>query len=129
VSPSTLDGFQRYGAGATLREGKAEVNVLLQGGWDSGSGPAGNGQHSSAGFAQLRWGFTPALTAVLRGDAANGDAANGDMTNAGTANGDSTNLRTLTSALIIRTHANSKLVLEGVYGRTSALNMEFFLSN
>jgi hypothetical protein len=112
VQVSTLDSFERYGTGATLRNGKAEVNLLLQGGWDSSSGPAGNGQRSSAGFAQFRWGFSPALTGVLRGDATN----------------DTTTLRTMTSALVFRTHANSKLVLEGVYGRTDALNTEFFVA-
>jgi hypothetical protein len=119
VHAATLDDFQRYGAGATVRKGKAEVNLLLQSGWDSASGPSGMGQRSSAGFVQLRWGFSPALAAVLRGDAANGD----------TPDGDTANLRTVTSALIFRTHANSKLVLEGVYGQTDAVNMEFFLSN
>lgn len=112
VQVSTLDSFERYGTGANLRNGKAEVNLLLQGGWDSSSGPAGNGQRSSAGFAQFRWGFSPALTGLLRGDATN----------------DTTTLRTLTSALVFRTHSNSKLVVEGVYGRTDALNTEFFVA-
>jgi len=114
VHAPRVDKFERVGSAATVRRGKAEVTMLLQSGWDSSSDSNGNGQRANAGFGQLRWGFSPALTGLLRQDGTNDDTSI---------------RRTTTAALIVRTHANSKFVIEGIFGPAPTLNMEFFVAN
>jgi hypothetical protein len=109
-----LDRFAREGAAAGMHFGKGELVTLLQTGSDSSSDGAGKGERSNAAFAQLRWLFSPALTGIVRQDLT-GSAAG--------------NVRSTTAAVSLRTRANSRLVVQEVFGQTRSLDLELFVAN
>ena len=106
---SVTDVFHREGLGATFVFGKAEVNLVGQLGNDSHANSTGEAASSSGGFAQVRWAFSPALTALSRYDSTY-DPFSGLQ-------------QSLTTTLVVRLRRNYKLTLEDVdFGRHQTFN-------
>ena len=96
-----VDSFHRQGVGATLLFDKAQIDLLAQSGADSHPNATGSGVTSSGGFAQARWAFSPALTALARYDRAY-SAASGLQ-------------QSLTTTLVARVRHNSKITVEDLW--------------
>jgi hypothetical protein len=106
---SVTDAFHREGFGATFAIGKADLNLIAQLGDDRHANGVGVPASSSGGFAQVRWAFSPALTALSRYDSTH-DPFNGLQ-------------QSLTTTLVVRLRRNSKLTVEDVdFGRRQTLN-------
>ena len=104
-----VDSFSREGLGATLSVGKAELVLVGQIGYDAHADSAGAPAHSSGGFAQARWAFSPGLTALARYDSTY-DPYNGIA-------------QSLTATLVARLRRNCKITVEDVYyGTHQTLN-------
>lgn len=112
---SRLDSFHRQGLGISLLFGKGQADLLVQRGSDSAGMLMGGAAKSSGGFAQLRWGFSPALTVLARYDAAY-DPFGGLQ-------------ESLTTTLVVRARRNSKLTFEDVSsGGRQTLNAAFLFA-
>lgn len=106
---SVTDVFHREGLGAAFVWGKAELNLVGQLGDDSHANDAGMPASSSGGFVQIRWAFSPALTALSRYDITN-DPFNQRQ-------------QSLTTTLVMRLRRNYKLTVEDVdLGQHQTLN-------
>jgi|SRR5271165_445168 len=97
---SVLDLFNRQGLGADLFIGKAEADIVVQQGFDSAANAAGAAARSSGGFAQVRWAFSPALTALSRYDSTYDPFAGLQQS--------------LTTTLVMRVRRNAKVTVEDV---------------
>jgi hypothetical protein len=97
---SVVDGFHRQGLAVTLSFGKLQADLVAQRGNDSAATALAAPATSSGGFAQARWAFSPALTALCRYDSTN-DSLVG--------------LReSLTTTFVVRVRRNSKVTIEDV---------------
>jgi hypothetical protein len=97
---SVTDVFSRQGLGAAFTIGKADLNLVGQLGHDSHADSSGPAASSSGGFAQLRWAFSPGLTALMRYDSTY-DPFDGSA-------------QSLTTTLVVRLRRNYKFTLEDV---------------
>jgi hypothetical protein len=102
---SVDDAFWRQTYGVTRRDGKLELDGLLSRGRDSSADGMGTVAGSSAGFAQVRFEFSPALAAVARYDGTHDDLSGCR--------------RAFTAALISRPARNMRFTLEGSFARGS----------
>lgn len=98
---SILDAFARQGLGFDLFAGKAEADLVAQQGFDSAANAAAAAAHSSGGFAQVRWSFSPALTALSRYDSTDDPFARLQQS--------------VTTTLVMRVRRNAKVTVEDVY--------------
>lgn len=97
---SVVDGFNRQGLGASLSFGKLQTDLVVQRGDDSAATALGAPATSSGGFAQVRWAFSPALTALCRYDSTDDSLAG---------------LReSLTTSFVVRVRRNAKVTIEDV---------------
>ena len=103
------DRFWRQAFGLTHRSGRGTFDALLQTGFDSNPGAGVSAVHSTGGFAQMRWEFSPTYVGDFRFDQTS-DALAGAR-------------RSLTASMIIRTHRNERLTFEDVLsGGAQTLN-------
>jgi len=98
---SVLDVFNRQGLGANVYLGKAEADLLVQQGFDSAATASAIAARSSGGFAQLRWSFSPALTALSRYDTTYGPFVGLQQS--------------LTTTMVVRVQRNAKVTVEDVF--------------
>jgi hypothetical protein len=103
MSGAIDDRFWRQTFGLTHRSGHGTLDALLQTGFDSNPAAGVSAVHSSGGFAQMRWEFSPAYLGVVRFDQTS-DALAGAR-------------RSLTASMIIRTRRNERLTIEDVFSR------------
>jgi len=100
------DRFWRQGFGLGADVGKMRVDAVVQHGWDVSADGAGEAMASSAGFGQLRWQSSPALSAVARYDVVRDDGS-------GTR-------RSFDAAVVMRPARNMRFTVEDDFARGSS---------
>lgn len=112
---STRDAFWRQGFSLIRRDGKEEVDVLVQTGNDSSVAPFSSQAMSSGGFAQLRWAFDPGLVGIVRYDRVS-DALSGAQSS-------------VTGTLLFRPHRDMRFTVEDVFsGGHQTLNAAWLVA-
>ena len=103
------DRFWRQAFGLTHWSGRLTLDALLQTGFDSNPDAGVSAVHSSGGFAQTRWEFSPKSVGELRLDRTS-DALTGAR-------------QSLTATMVFRTRRNERLTIEDVFsGGAQTLN-------
>jgi hypothetical protein len=103
------DRFWRQTFGLTHWSARGTFDAVVQTGFDSNPGVQVSGVHSSGGFAQLRWVFSPRYVGDLRFDETSDTSAGAR--------------HSLTAAIILQTRRNERLTFETVFsGGTQTLN-------
>jgi hypothetical protein len=97
----TSDRFWREALAANGYFGNAEIDLLYQQGRDSNAGGFGGPAGSNGGYGQLRWAFSPRLSAIARFDSIHDDITG--------------NRRALTTSLLFRPLANARFTVENVW--------------
>ena len=97
---SVTDEFYRESAGLTFVAGKLQTDLVAQRGGDGAADFAATPASSGGGFAQARWAFSPAVTALARYDFTS-DTFVGAQ-------------HSLTATLVVRVQRNSKVTIEDV---------------
>jgi hypothetical protein len=94
------DAFTRYGVGASFRQRKLNADVVMQEGSDTNGDGGGTFIHSSGGFIQMHWAFSPGIAGIIRYD--------------GTADTTANFFRSTTAAMNLRVLRNGHLIVEDV---------------
>lgn len=99
------DRFWRQALGLTKRSERFEFDALVQNGLDRSVDGFGASAKSGAGFAQVRWAFSPSLAAISRYDFAGDDVSPAH--------------HRVIASLIARPARNARFTIEGVFAPQS----------